>query len=158
MFVLAFASVISLTTSFSISYSHFFVPIDNSDHKNIKFLPRIKWNSNDKFTNQNAIYIRGGGVPPLNSLPTISDLFQLQPTVRDSILTGVILSETVIWLKIWTTLAKKGILPSNLTRKIIHSGSVPLFLIHWPLYSLSPSAKYFAATIPLLQILRFTIY
>lgn len=105
-----------------------------------------------------SILIRGGG--PLYSFPLPLDLDVLsaglssRPIISDILLTTVILSETVLWLKIWTTLAKKNILPSTITRKIIHSGSAPLFILHWPLYSAAPSAKLLAATIPLLQIIR----
>jgi hypothetical protein len=105
-----------------------------------------------------SIFIRGGG--PLNSLPLpldwdlLSASLSSRPIISDSLLTTVILSETILWLKIWTTLAKNNVLPSTITRKIIHSGSAPLFILHWPLYSAAPSAKLLAATIPLLQIFR----
>ena len=116
--------------------------------------------SNQLFQQQSfkAILIRGGG--PLYSFPLPFDLdlssasLSSSPIISDTLLTAVILSETVLWLKIWTTLAKNNILPSTITRKIIHSGSAPLFILHWPLYSAAPSAKLLAATIPLLQIIR----
>eukprot|EP01035_Chromulina_nebulosa_P003802 gene3802-5198_t len=109
--------------------------------------------SNQLFQQQSfkSILIRGGG--PLYSFPLPVDLEFLsaglssRPIISDTLLTTVILSETVFWLKIWTTLAKRNILPSTITRKIIHSGSAPLFILHWPLYSAAPSAKLLAATI-----------
>eukprot|EP01031_Cornospumella_fuschlensis_P027916 gene27917-33712_t len=66
----------------------------------------------------------------------------------------MVLGETLVWLKIWTTLATKGIVESTLTRKVIHSSCVPLFILHWPLYSASPSASLFAASIPFAQMMR----
>mmetsp|Transcript_32166 Transcript_32166/g.46377 ORF Transcript_32166/g.46377 Transcript_32166/m.46377 type:complete len:176 (-) Transcript_32166:1037-1564(-) len=155
LLILFFSSVFCVTASLSTICNTLFLPIENHDHSNI-LLSRIKF-KNSKFAYQKSIYIRGGGVQPLHLAPIINDFLHLQPIVRDSLLTGVIVSETVLWLKIWTTLAKNDILPSTLTRKIIHSGSVPLFLIHWPLYSMSPFAKFFAASIPLLQILSWFI-
>lgn len=95
------------------------------------------------------LIVRGG----TRLLNAFSEGILSNPIAFDGALSIVIVSETIIWLKIWTTLASKGILPSTLTRKIIHSGSVPLFVMHWPLYS-SPFARYFAAFIPLLQIFR----
>lgn len=85
-------------------------------------------------------YLRGGNLP-----------------VHDLTVSLVVLGESLVWLKVWTTLAKEGILDSKITRKIIHSGSAPLFMAHWPLYSPSPSAKYIAAAVPLLQVIRYVV-
>lgn len=74
--------------------------------------------------------------------------------VHDVSVSLLVLGESIIWLKVWTTLAAKGLLDSKVTRKIIHTGSAPLFIAHWPLYSSSWSAKYLAATVPLIQIIR----
>lgn len=78
----------------------------------------------------------------------------LSPAVRDAAVSVVVAGESMIWLKLWSTLASNGALDSKLTRKIIHTGSAPLFIAHWPLYSHLPSAKYFAAAVPFLQTLR----
>ena len=58
------------------------------------------------------------------------------------------------WIKVWTTFAKKGILDPKLSRKIIHTGSAPLFMCLWPFYSNSDDAKYIAAIVPLAQLCR----
>lgn len=72
----------------------------------------------------------------------------------DATLTLVVAAESLLWVKIWTTLAANRILDSKLTRKIIHSGSAPLFIAHWPLYSDLPHARWFAGLIPFLQVVR----
>jgi hypothetical protein len=72
----------------------------------------------------------------------------------DATLTLVVAAESLLWVKIWTTLASNRVLDSKLTRKIIHSGSAPLFIAHWPLYSDLPHARWFAGLIPFLQIVR----
>ncbi|RYH13797.1 hypothetical protein EON65_34820 [archaeon] len=76
------------------------------------------------------------------------------PLIQDVAVSTMVLGETLIWLKIWTTLATRGVVESTLTRKIIHLSCVPFFILHWPLYSASPSAAYLAASIPLAQMLR----
>jgi dolichol kinase len=58
-----------------------------------------------------------------------------------------------LWLDIWVRAANNGFDP-KLSRKIIHSGSAPLFMLLWPLYSAEPSAKYVAAMVPFLQMVR----
>jgi hypothetical protein len=72
--------------------------------------------------------------------------------LNDASVSVLVLGESILWLKIWTTVAKEGLLDSKITRKIIHSGSAPLFMAHWPLYSAAPGARLFAAMIPLLQV------
>lgn len=62
-----------------------------------------------------------------------------------------------LWLKIWTTLATNGKVDSKDSRKIIHCGSGPLFMLCWPFFSADPTARYFAAAVPLLQIFAVVI-
>ena len=59
-----------------------------------------------------------------------------------------------IWVKIWTNAKKDGIIPSILSRKIIHTTSAPLFLFVWPLYSSSNFAQYFATIVPILNAVK----
>mmetsp|Transcript_13717 Transcript_13717/g.43331 ORF Transcript_13717/g.43331 Transcript_13717/m.43331 type:complete len:317 (-) Transcript_13717:264-1214(-) len=76
------------------------------------------------------------------------------PLVRDVGCSLVAAAGAVAWLKIWTSLASSGKIDSRLSRKIIHCGSAPLFLVVWPLYSASPTAPLVAATVPLLNALK----
>lgn len=62
-----------------------------------------------------------------------------------------------VWLKLWTTLATAGKVDSKDSRKIIHCGSGPLFLLCWPFFSPDPSARLFAAAVPLLQIVAVSL-
>ncbi len=59
---------------------------------------------------------------------------------------------SALWLKIWTTLATSGKVDSKDSRKLIHCGSGPLFMLCWPFFSADPSARFYAAAVPLLQI------
>ncbi|GAB5030406.1 phosphatidate cytidylyltransferase [Nannochloropsis oceanica] len=58
---------------------------------------------------------------------------------------------SAVWLKLWTTLATSGKVDSKDSRKLIHCGSGPLFMLCWPFFSADPSARFFAAAVPLLQ-------
>lgn len=89
----------------------------------------------DKLKNMHLI--KGGAVP-----------------LRDLSVSMLVVVETIAWLKAWSYLAKEGILDAKVTRKAIHTGSAPLFMAHWPLYSKSAHAKYFAAAVPCMQIIR----
>eukprot|EP01039_Chlorochromonas_danica_P011178 gene11178-12464_t len=78
----------------------------------------------------------------------------LSPYLHDAAVSTLITGESLLWLKLWTSLAARGAIASTVTRKIIHATCAPLFILHWPLYSDLPTASLFAAAIPLLQLLR----
>lgn len=79
------------------------------------------------------------------------------PLLNDIIVSLVLAAEVTIWLRFWTRVAQRNILPSVVTRKIIHTGSAPLFVMHWPLFSQARHAPYIAACIPALQVLRLYV-
>ena len=66
-------------------------------------------------------------------------------------------SAAVIWLQLWINLARKGTIDSKFSRKIIHTGSAPLFIALFPLFSEGASSKYFAAAVPFSQLVRLVI-
>jgi hypothetical protein len=78
--------------------------------------------------------------------------------VHDAAVSLLVAVESFVWLKLWTTLASRGILDSKITRKIIHTGSAPLFMAHWPPYSHAPGARYLAAAVPLLSVARYASF
>jgi len=58
------------------------------------------------------------------------------------------------WVKAFDLLAERGTFPSVTSRKLVHVTSGTLFACTWPLFSSSPSARWFAAAIPIAQGLR----
>ncbi len=62
-----------------------------------------------------------------------------------------------VWLQLWARLATAGKVDSKDSRKIIHCGSGPLFLLCWPFFSSDPSARFLAAAVPLLQAIAVTV-
>lgn len=79
------------------------------------------------------------------------------PLFNDVIVSLALAAEVTVWLRFWTGVAQRNILPSVVTRKIIHTGSAPLFVMHWPLFSQARHAPYVAACIPALQVLRLYV-
>ena len=70
---------------------------------------------------------------------------------------GMALLSTILgtgFVKIITKCAMNGVIPTRDSRKIIHSFSAPLFMLLWPFFSNAWGARFFAATIPLLQAVR----
>jgi hypothetical protein len=98
------------------------------------------------------IRIRGG--VGLRGIDKSSSLLRLSPIAQDGLATSFCLGAAFVWVQIWVELAKRGFVESKLSRKIIHTSSAPLFMIFWPLFSDGETAKYFAATVPAVQLVR----
>ena len=59
-----------------------------------------------------------------------------------------------VWVQLWGSLASSGAMPSTLTRKLIHAGTGPLFVLGWPFFSDSPRAVWAACAVPALNLVR----
>ena len=89
-----------------------------------------------------------------SSLFYITDLSPVANNVACTTLGAV---AAVLWLQMWIQLAKGGKMNSKLSRKIIHSGSAPLYLALFPLFSDEAFPNLFAASVPFSQLLRLVI-
>jgi len=61
----------------------------------------------------------------------------------------------LIWLRFNDFLAHRGWVESHLSRKVIHIGTGPLFVLCWLLFNDNPINKYLAALVPLTFTLQF---
>ena len=84
----------------------------------------------------------------------ISPLAALPLGVRDPLATVVLVFASVAWIKICNLLSGSGITSQYLSRKLVHMGSGPLFLVCWPIFSSTPSGQIAACLVPVLSILR----
>jgi phytol kinase len=64
---------------------------------------------------------------------------------------------SLIWLRLNDFLAHRGWVESHLSRKIIHIGTGPLFVLCWLLFNDNPINKYLAALVPLAFTLQFLL-
>ena len=76
---------------------------------------------------------------------------------RDALCALVGLVGASLWLKIWTTLASKSFIDPKVSRKIVHSGSAPLFLITWPFFTNAANARVVAALVPIAFAARLVL-
>ena len=76
------------------------------------------------------------------------------PLARDCVSALAVTAAATAWVRIWTALASAGVTPSTVSRKMIHTGSAPLFVLCWPLFSAEPYAAFAASFIPLVQVAR----
>ena len=63
----------------------------------------------------------------------------------------------LIWLRINDFFAHKGWISSQDSRKIIHMGTGPIFVVCWLLFTDAPSSRYLAALVPLAITVQFAL-
>lgn len=63
----------------------------------------------------------------------------------------------VAWLRINDYAAHRGWVESRLSRKLIHIGTGPIFVLSWLLFSPSPSARWLAALVPFAITTQFIL-
>ena len=64
---------------------------------------------------------------------------------------------SLVWLRINDFAAHRGWVSSRLSRKFIHIGTGPIFVLCWLLFNEAPSARYLAALVPLLITIQFAL-
>lgn len=67
------------------------------------------------------------------------------------------LGAALAWLRINDFAAHKGWIESKLSRKIIHIGTGPIFVLCWLLFPNNAASRYYAAVIPLLITIQFAM-
>lgn len=69
----------------------------------------------------------------------------------------ITLSISLLWLRIMDFAAHRGLIESRLSRKIIHITTGPVFVLCWFLFQESPEARWWAAAVPFLITVQFTL-
>ncbi len=63
----------------------------------------------------------------------------------------------LLWLRFNDALAHRGWINSSLSRKIIHIGTGPIFVLCWLLFADTPEARFLAALVPLAITVQFVL-
>jgi phytol kinase len=63
----------------------------------------------------------------------------------------------LVWLRLMDYIASKGWISSSLSRKIIHIGTGPIFVLCWLFYPDIPLSRYLAALVPLGITIQFLL-
>jgi phytol kinase len=64
---------------------------------------------------------------------------------------------SLVWLRLNDYMAHRGWISSHLSRKIIHIGTGPLFVLCWLLFTPSISSRFLAALVPLSITVQFAL-
>jgi phytol kinase len=83
------------------------------------------------------------------------DPFFTSDTLQDAVAMVLTFAVSLLWLRLMDALAHRGMIEARLSRKIIHIGTGPLFLLCWSFFSSSPAARYWAAAVPAAITLQF---
>jgi len=75
--------------------------------------------------------------------------------VQDVVATVITLAAALGWLRLIDALAQRGLIEPRLSRKIIHIGTGPLFVLCWNLFSAEAWARWAAALVPLAITAQF---
>lgn len=87
---------------------------------------------------------------------TLDALFPT-PLAQDVLAAVVTLAVSLVWLRSMDYLAHRGVIDQRLSRKIIHIGTGPLFVLCWLLYSDRAQARVLAALVPLMITAQFLL-
>lgn len=77
------------------------------------------------------------------------------PTAQNVVATGLTFGLVLLWLRAMDTFAEREVISQQLSRKLIHIGTGPFFLLCWNCYSSEPSARWLAALVPGAITLQF---
>ncbi len=78
----------------------------------------------------------------------------LQSNMLALLLTALI---ALLWLKLCDYLARKRLVSSQVSRKIIHIGTGPIFVLCWLLFPEGRAAAFYAAVIPLIISIKYLL-
>jgi phytol kinase len=70
---------------------------------------------------------------------------------------AVTLILSLLWLRLMDILAHRGVISSKVSRKIIHVGTGPIFVLCWLLFVNTFPARFYAAVIPLVITAQFVL-
>jgi phytol kinase len=77
--------------------------------------------------------------------------------VNNYIALVITFSLTLIFLRLMDFIAHRGWMDSKLSRKVIHIGTGPLFVLCWFLFNDDPSARWLAALVPFAVTVQFAL-
>lgn len=77
--------------------------------------------------------------------------------MADAVIALITLFLSFAWVLLVYGVAQRWHWPSTFSRKIIHIGTGPLFVLCWPLFSNETQSRYFAAGVPLGLTLLFVL-
>jgi len=79
------------------------------------------------------------------------------PWIQDIIALLITFGGALLWLRLLDSLARRRIISQHLSRKLIHIGTGPIFVLCWLLYSGEPQSRWLAALVPATLTVQFAL-
>ena len=76
---------------------------------------------------------------------------------QDIVATLLTFAVALAWLRLMDALAARGVIDQAVSRKLIHIGTGPIFVLCWTLFTPQPAARYLAALVPLAITAQFVL-
>ncbi len=80
-----------------------------------------------------------------------------QDWLQDLVAAAITFAVALLWLRLMDGLAQRGWLEPHLSRKIIHIGTGPLYVLCWNLFSTGAGARWLAALVPAAITAQFVL-
>ena len=77
--------------------------------------------------------------------------------LQDVVATALTFAIALAWLRILDALAARKVIGQNLSRKLIHIGTGPIFVLCWNFFSDQTAARFLAALVPLAITAQFAL-
>lgn len=77
---------------------------------------------------------------------------------HDTLCSLAVFAGSYAWIRLFDILVQKNLLEQKLSRKLVHISTGILYALVWPMFSVSPSSRFFAVVIPLANVLKLLVY
>src|SRR4030067_108208 len=77
--------------------------------------------------------------------------------LHEALAVGVPLAVALVWLRSLDALALRGMIHQNLSRKLVHIGTGPLFVLCWNIFQAVTASHCLAALVPLMIALPLAV-
>lgn len=81
----------------------------------------------------------------------------MEPAVNPYLATLFTFAIAIFFLRLMDYIAHRGWIESRLSRKLIHIGTGPIFVLCWLMYPAAPISRWLAALVPLLITVQFAL-
>lgn len=79
------------------------------------------------------------------------------PWIQDIVALVITFASALLWLRLLDGLARRGVISRHLSRKLIHIGTGPIFILCWLLFSGAVQSRWLAALVPATITLQFAL-
>ena len=100
-----------------------------------------------------SLLLAAGNVPSA-AATAVSAFVAVPAPARNAACAVLLLLSSIAWIKLCNLMSSAGITSQYVSRKLVHMGSGPLFVLCWPLFTTGLGGQLAALCVPILAVLR----